>query len=304
MVPGVAVSCAGGAIRAVSSAIAGSLELARLAGTYSSVCRIDSARRAQSSNPARPRRRALHASRYVVFRIPEGSHRAWSHPMNSGGRSCDPTRVRQRGGQLGAIKKKAAVVTTSEPKRQLTREDWIDAATKRLVNMSVEAVRVEPLAAEIGVSRGSFYWHFKSRKDLLEAILGRWRENQTRRIVERIKQDRRLGAREQLSQLRTLRGNRRADDAAALELAIRAWARRDKLAKRIVSEVDRERLEFTISLMVEGGAGEADAQSLALLGYAYTIGESLLQDVITQEQIAQCRGHILDQQIGALKDGG
>jgi hypothetical protein len=54
--------------------------------------------------------------------------------------------------------------------------------------------------------------------------------------------------------------------------------------------------------MLEGGADEIEAQCLALLGYAYTIGESLLHDVITEEQIAQCRGHILSQQIGALKD--
>jgi AcrR family transcriptional regulator len=197
---------------------------------------------------------------------------------------------------------KAGSATGRKPsaKRQLTRDDWIDAATQRLVNQSIDAVRVEPLAAEIGVSRGSFYWHFSSRKELLEAILGKWRENQTRRIVERIKQDRRLGVREQLTQLRTLRGSRNADAAAALELAIRAWARRDKLARRIVAEVDRERLEFTRSLLLEGGAEPAEAEYLALLGYAFSIGESMLHDVITEDQITRCRGHILKEQIGVL----
>jgi AcrR family transcriptional regulator len=185
----------------------------------------------------------------------------------------------------------------------LTRDDWIEAATTRLVNMSIDAVRVEPLAAEIGVSRGSFYWHFKSRKELLEAILATWRENQTRRIVERIRQDRRLGVRDQLTQLRTIRArSRRADEAAALELAIRAWARRDKLAKRAVEQVDQERTEFTVSLMLEGGATQADAEYLAMLGYAYTIGESVLHHVMTDEQIERCRAHILAAQIGALQD--
>ncbi|MCR5879609.1 TetR/AcrR family transcriptional regulator [Phenylobacterium sp. J367] len=158
---------------------------------------------------------------------------------------------------MGTTKAQGAARRKDAAKRPLTRDDWIDAATRRLVNMSVDAVRVEPLAAEIGVSRGSFYWHFKSRKELLEAILAKWRENQTRRIVERIKQDRRLGVREQLAQLRVLPSNRKADVAAALELAIRAWARRDKLAKRVVEEVDRERMEFTVSLMIEGGRTRA-----------------------------------------------
>lgn len=203
---------------------------------------------------------------------------------------------------MGTTKALGAARAKGPAKRPLTRDDWVDAATRRLVNMSVDAVRVEPLAAEIGVSRGSFYWHFKSRKDLLEAILAKWRENQTRRIVERIKQDRRLGVREQLAQLRVLPSSRKADVAAALELAIRAWARRDKLAKRVVSEVDRERMEFTVSLMIEGGADESVARYLGLLGYAYTIGESMLQEVITEEQVRNCRAHILGAQIGALKD--
>jgi len=203
--------------------------------------------------------------------------------------------------QLATSKAQGAGSANPSERRSLTRDDWIDAATQRLVDMSVDAVRVEPLAAEIGVSRGSFYWHFKSRKELLEGILGKWRENQTRRIVERIKQDRRLGVREQLAQLRTLPSNRKADAAAALELAIRAWARRDKLAKRIVAEVDRERLEFTISLMMEGGADETEARYLGLLGYAYTIREAMLQEVITEAQIRSCRAHILNQQIEALK---
>lgn len=206
----------------------------------------------------------------------------------------------ERGTSLAKSKAGVAEGEKPSPKRQLTRDDWIDAATERLVNQSIDAVRVEPLAAAIGVSRGSFYWHFSSRKELLEAILGKWRENQTRRIVERIKQDRRLGVREQLAQLRTLRGNRKADAAAALELAIRTWARRDKLARRIVAEVDRERLDFTRSLLLEGGAEPAEADYLALLGYAYSIGESLLHDVITEDQISRCRGHILSQQIAAL----
>lgn len=47
-------------------------------------------------------------------------------------------------------------------KRRLTREDWIEAATKRLISRSIDAVRVESLATEMKVSRGSFYWHFKS----------------------------------------------------------------------------------------------------------------------------------------------
>ncbi len=95
-------------------------------------------------------------------------------------------------------------VQDTEKKRRLTREDWIEAATHRLVKRSIDAVRVEPLADDLKVSRGSFYWHFKSRSELLEAILTTWQERQTRRIVERIRQDRLMSPAEQLERLRKL----------------------------------------------------------------------------------------------------
>lgn len=193
------------------------------------------------------------------------------------------------------------MASENEGKRQLTRDDWVEAAMERLVTMGVDAVRVEPLAASIGVSRGSFYWHFKSRQDLLEAILLRWRDTQTRRIVERIKEDRRLGPREQLGRLRTLPSRtRRSEDAATVELAIRAWARRDKMARRMVLEVDRERVGFSSSLMLEGGATPGDAEHLAFLGYAYSLGEALLRDVASEEVLERCRDLIRDAQVAAL----
>lgn len=56
----------------------------------------------------------------------------------------------------------------------LTREDWIDAAWEALGEGSVDRVRVEPLAKDLGVTKGSFYWHFKDRLALVDALLDRW----------------------------------------------------------------------------------------------------------------------------------
>ena len=58
-----------------------------------------------------------------------------------------------------------------QPRSQLTPEDWIRAARNLLVSRSVDAVRVEVLAKEMSVTRGSFYWHFKDRDDLLHRML-------------------------------------------------------------------------------------------------------------------------------------
>ena len=60
------------------------------------------------------------------------------------------------------------------PKSRLSREHWIEAALDALGEGGVGAVAVEPLAARLGVTKGSFYWHFPSREALLVAALERW----------------------------------------------------------------------------------------------------------------------------------
>ena len=56
----------------------------------------------------------------------------------------------------------------------LTREDWISGAWDMLGETGLDGVRVEPLAKNLGVTKGSFYWHFKDRQELLDALLDRW----------------------------------------------------------------------------------------------------------------------------------
>ena len=189
-------------------------------------------------------------------------------------------------------------------KKRLTRQDWIDAAIARLVKSGVDAVRVERLADEIGVSRGSFYWHFKNRRELLTAILEDWRQYQTRRIVDRIRKNADLTPLQRIVRLRMLPPRTKTtSNAAAFELAIRAWAMRDKAAKRIVDQVDAERLAFTGSLLRDAGMPEAEAAHWSLLGYAFTLGELLLRDQLSDQQIQECRSRLLIAQAHNFDEG-
>jgi AcrR family transcriptional regulator len=189
-------------------------------------------------------------------------------------------------------------------KARLTRQDWIDAAITRLMKSGVDAVRVEPLADEIGVSRGSFYWHFKSRRELLTAILEDWRQNQTRRIVERIRKNVDLTPLQRIVRLRMLPPRTKTtSSAAAFELAIRAWAMRDKLASKIVDQVDAERLAFTGGLLRDAGMPDAEAAHWSLLGYAFTLGESLLRSKLSDQQIQACRSRLLIAQAHNFDEG-
>jgi len=186
---------------------------------------------------------------------------------------------------------------------RLKRDDWIQAATHRLISMGVDALRIESLAESMSVSRGSFYWHFKNRAELLEAILIRWRETQTRGLMNRISNDRRLSAANQLAKLRTLPARSKATrDASELELAVRAWARRDPVARHIVEGVDRERISFTTSLLIEAGTAKEEAEYQAITAYAYTLGESLLRENMTDQQIDGCRSRLIQMQAATFAD--
>ncbi|HZB10962.1 MAG TPA: TetR/AcrR family transcriptional regulator [Rubrobacter sp.] len=66
---------------------------------------------------------------------------------------------------------------------KLTADDWVDAAYSAMAEDGVGAVAVEPLARRLGVTRGSFYWHFKDRRSLVEAVLERWEEESTEATI-------------------------------------------------------------------------------------------------------------------------
>src|SRR5215468_2006603 len=71
-----------------------------------------------------------------------------------------------------------------EPKSRLGRSEWIHEGLRVLGEEGVEAVRVEPLAKRLGVTKGSFYHHFGDRDELLRALLDRWHERATSLVIE------------------------------------------------------------------------------------------------------------------------
>ena len=67
--------------------------------------------------------------------------------------------------------------------QRLTRDDWITAALDAIAEGGLAAVGVEPLAAGLGATKGSFYWHFENRDALLEAAISRWEKETTTDVV-------------------------------------------------------------------------------------------------------------------------
>ncbi len=166
----------------------------------------------------------------------------------------------------------------TRPRQQLTPERWIDAATELLVDRGIDHVRVDVLARALQVTRGSFYWHFRDREDLLRGVLRAWRARATEQLTQRL-ESAHDDPREQLRDLLTLpRRGRAATRAARIELAIRAWARRDAMARAFVDEADASRIGYIAQVFSALGFGIVEARHRAFMLYAQLIAESLLAD--------------------------
>lgn len=172
--------------------------------------------------------------------------------------------------------------TGSKPRRradstrtQLDPERWVDAAIDVLAREGVTGLRVEVLAKRCGVTKGSFYWHFKDRRALLDAVLERWKDGRIRDI-EKTTAVSPGKERDQLHYAIEVYGASRNRKGMSIELAIRDWARHDAMAAEVVESVDLYRLECTRRLFVAAGMSDAEAKSRSLLLYACVFGLSLM----------------------------
>lgn len=187
--------------------------------------------------------------------------------------------------------------TSADTRASLDRQAWIKEGYTRLAEDGVAGVRVEALAKRLAVTKGSFYWHFRDRQDLLDAILSDWREGRIRDIR---KQTRSEPGRERdgLLHLIEVYGTARNRRGIRIELAIRDWARRDEKAASIVAEVDAIRLRCAAELYLACGFSQAEAASRCMLLYAYVFGQSLMDFERVAGDISDAKAWIADRIAG------
>jgi AcrR family transcriptional regulator len=164
---------------------------------------------------------------------------------------------------------------SASPRPQLDPDRWVEAAIDVLARDGIAGLRVEVLAKRCGVTKGSFYWHFKDRQALLDAVLAFWKEGRIRDI-EKVTSVAPGKERDQLHYAIEVYGASRNRKGMAIELAIRDWARHDAQAATVVESVDLYRLECTRKLFVAAGMSDAEAKSRSLLLYACVFGLSLM----------------------------
>lgn len=175
----------------------------------------------------------------------------------------------------------------------LGRNDWISAAYDTLSESGWQALNVEALAKRLGVTKGSFYWHFKDREDLFDSILERWREQL---VISRTEASGGTAADKIRYMLDIVVNSRRPGHGGSLELAMRAWARRNAKAAKVVEDVDQQRLDYTANLFRQTGCTAREAEARALLLFSYIFGQGLLSfhdDRVLKERLhGMCRSLI------------
>ena len=157
---------------------------------------------------------------------------------------------------------------------KIKREAWIHEAFSALADGGVDSIKIEVLAKRLKVTKGGFYWHFKTRNDLLEVMLEHWQNGRIQAIHQQVESGKSASA--TLQDLLALYTDHTNPRGKAIELAVRDWGRNSDQAAAAVRSVDNERLAAVAGLFSRLGLSEAQAFSRAYLFYSYVFGQSLL----------------------------
>ncbi|HEY6741771.1 MAG TPA: TetR/AcrR family transcriptional regulator [Lapillicoccus sp.] len=157
------------------------------------------------------------------------------------------------------------------PRKTLTRDHWAATGLAALVEGGPDAVRIEPVAARLGTTKGSAYWHFADRADLLRAVLDLWVAKHTVAIRDRVEADGGT-ARERLKRLLDIVSAAAEQSPADMLLVASA----DADVRAAVVEATQLRVAYVERLIREDGTPGPEARSRAVLAYAAYLGHASL----------------------------
>jgi len=172
---------------------------------------------------------------------------------------------------------------SDKPERgRLSADDWAEAALDLIAEHGVAAVAVEPLARRLGVTKGSFYWHFPSRDALLQAALERWESFEQEQVFGRLEAmpdpRERLGA---LFQMVAHEFKSHVVYSALLK------ALDHPVVQPVIDRVSQRRLDYLTASFRQTGLNRTDAQHRARLTYAAYVGFLQLNLQLHQARMPQ-----------------
>ncbi len=162
-----------------------------------------------------------------------------------------------------------AAEATDPSRPVLGRQDWIDAALEVLAPEGIEAVQITRLARKLGATRGSFYWHFKDRDDLLACIIARWQAANSGVIADLL--DAAGSLTEGILSLFHLWVNNE-QFSSRLDQAIRDWARHDDTTGAMVRREEDHRVAAIAAFLRKHGYAKDEAFVRARVIYFTQVG--------------------------------
>jgi AcrR family transcriptional regulator len=153
------------------------------------------------------------------------------------------------------------------------RSTWIEEGLRALAAGGPDAVRIEPLAQALGVTRGGFYWHFDDRRALLEEILDAWERVSVDEVIERVESEG-GDARAKLRRLSALAAS--SEEPLRIDLAVRDWARREPTVAERLRRVDNRRMDYMRSLFAAFCPDEDEVEARCLVFYSLWIGNHFI----------------------------
>lgn len=154
-------------------------------------------------------------------------------------------------------------------KRRLSRADWTEAGLHALAEGGIAAVAIEPIAAALGTTKGSAYWHFPNRSAFLTETLLRWESEHTEAVIEQVSREPDPLAR--LRRLLTLVLDRPV--VFAIELSLVGHAD-DEVAGPVLRRVTERRLGYLTEQLTQLGLPKSKARRRALLAYGTYLGHA------------------------------
>jgi AcrR family transcriptional regulator len=180
---------------------------------------------------------------------------------------------------ISKLKKKPVVSS-----KRLSREDWIAAAQKELVNSGIEAVKIDLIAKKLGVTRGGFYWHFTDRADLLRRLLRHWEDVNTEPLIKAIAEAGARGLKEDFDSTVGRLLMEETEFSPKFDSAVRNWAQADQLVLETVLNVDERRISAFQAMFEKYGFKGDVALVRARIIYFHQIGYYALAIKETLEQ--------------------
>ena len=164
---------------------------------------------------------------------------------------------------------------------RLTAGDWIDLALATLAREGFGALKADVLARKLGITRGSFYWHFTDLGTFHSRVIAHWKHAATDAIITDIEQY--AAPEERLNALLRHAFGR----GGSLESRMRTWAENNAEAARAVNDIDRRRREYIERLLVEAGIEPSSAATRAQLLYWSYLGAALNGSRLVGEPLAR-----------------